>query len=97
MRSLDIAATGMLSQQTNVDVISQNLANMTTTAYKEQVPAFVDLFYQNITRQGATSNEAGTILPAGKQLGLGVRTSAIYRIHNQGHKGIRYYRNKHSV
>lgn len=84
MRSLDIGATGMLAQQRNVDVISNNIANMTTTGYKRQRAAFQDLLYQNIDRPGATSSDAGTIVPSGIQLGLGVRTGGVYREHSQG-------------
>lgn len=84
MRSLDIGATGMMAQQLHVDVISQNIANMTTTGYKRQRPEFKDLIYQNIIRPGTTSSEAGTIVPSGLQLGLGVRAGAVYRIHEQG-------------
>ena len=84
MRSLDIGATGMLAQQMNVDVISNNIANMTTTGFKRQRAAFTDLIYQNIDRPGSTSSDAGTIVPAGLQLGLGVRTGSVYREHGQG-------------
>lgn len=84
MRSLDIGATGMLAQQRNVDVISNNIANMTTTGFKRQRVDFKDLIYQNIDRPGTQSSDAGTILPSGLQLGLGVRVAAVYRIHEQG-------------
>lgn len=84
MRSLDIGATGMLAQQTNVDVISNNIANMTTTGYKRQRAAFSDLMYQNIDRPGSTSSNVGTVVPSGIQIGLGVRNSAVYRLHEQG-------------
>ncbi len=84
MRSLDIGATGMLAQQTNVDVISNNIANMTTTGYKRRRAAFQDLIYQNIDRPGSTSSDAGTTVPTGIQLGLGVRTGGVYREHGQG-------------
>lgn len=84
MRSLNIAATGMLAQQLNVEVISNNIANLATTAFKRQRPEFQDLLYQDQRRVGATSNEAGTIVPTGIQLGLGVKTGAVYRIHEQG-------------
>lgn len=84
MRSLDIGATGMLAQQTNVDVISNNIANMTTTGYKRRRAAFQDLIYQNIDRPGSTSSDSGTTVPTGIQLGLGVRTGAVYREHGQG-------------
>ncbi len=84
MRSLDIGATGMLAQQLNVDVISNNIANMTTTGYKQQRAAFQDLIYQNIDRPGTTSTDSGTTVPTGLQLGLGVRTGAVYRQHARG-------------
>lgn len=84
IRSLNIAATGMLAQQTNVEVISNNIANMNTTAYTRRRPEFNDLLYQNLRRVGATSSDAGTIVPAGVQLGLGVKTQAVYRITEQG-------------
>lgn len=84
MRSLDIGATGMMAQQMNVDVISNNIANMGTTGYKRQRAAFLDLIYQNIDRPGSTSSDAGTTVPSGIQLGLGVRTGAVYRMTGQG-------------
>ncbi len=84
MRSLDIGATGMMAQQLNVDVISNNIANMTTTGYKKQRAAFQDLIYQNINRPGSTSSDAGTTVPSGLQIGLGVKGGAIYRMHSQG-------------
>ena len=84
MRALAIASTGMLAQQTNVEVIANNLANMNTTGYKEQRAAFVDLLYQNVAQPGTQSSDAGTIVPSGIQLGAGVRTQSVYRITNQG-------------
>lgn len=84
MRALSIAATGMLAQQTNVEVIANNLANMNTTGFKEQRAEFEDLLYQNIEQQGAQSSDTGTIVPSGIQLGAGVRTAAVYRINRQG-------------
>lgn len=84
MRSLDIGSTGMMAQQTNVDVISNNIANMSTTGYKRQNVAFMDLIYQNIQRPGATSSDVGTIMPSGIQLGLGTRVGGVYRQHQQG-------------
>ncbi|MFC4169514.1 flagellar basal-body rod protein FlgG [Teichococcus aestuarii] len=84
MRSLHVAGTGMLAQQTNVEVISNNIANMSTTGYKRRRAEFQDLIYQNLRRTGTQSSEQGTVLPAGAQLGLGVRTGAIYRISEQG-------------
>lgn len=84
MRSLDIGATGMMAQQLNVDVISNNIANMTTTGYKRQRAAFQDLIYQNLKRPGSTSSDSGTTVPSGIQIGLGVKTGAVYRMHAQG-------------
>lgn len=84
MRSLDIGATGMMAQQMNVDVISNNIANMTTTGFKRQRAAFSDLIYQTIDRPGSTSSDAGTVVPSGIQFGLGVRTGSVFRAHEQG-------------
>ena len=84
MRSLNIAATGMQAQQTNVDVISHNLANQTTTGYKAQRAEFQDLIYQDLRRVGTNSSDVGTIVPTGVQIGLGVKTGAIYRNTEQG-------------
>ncbi len=84
MRALDIAATGMQAQQTNVEVISNNIANMTTTGYKRERVEFQDLIYQNLRRTGSNSSDAGTIVPSGVQIGLGVKTAAVYRINEQG-------------
>ena len=84
MRSLDIAGTGMQAQQTNVEVISNNIANMTTTGYKRRRAEFQDLIYQNLRRVGSNSSDTGTIVPSGAQVGLGVKTAAIYRIGEQG-------------
>jgi flagellar basal-body rod protein FlgG len=81
---MNIAATGMLAQQTNVEVISNNIANMNTTAFNRRRPEFSDLLYQNIKRVGATSSDNNTIVPSGIQLGLGVKTAAVYRITEQG-------------
>lgn len=80
MRSLHIGATGMLAQQTNVDVISNNIANMNTTAYTKRRAEFNDLLYQNVVRPGSTSTSSQTVIPSGIQVGLGVKTAAIYRI-----------------
>lgn len=84
MRSLHIAATGMLAQQTNVEVISNNIANMSTTGYKRRRAEFQDLLYQNLRRVGSTSSDTGTVVPSGAQIGLGVKTAAVYRITEQG-------------
>ena len=84
MRALSIAATGMLAQQTNVEVIANNLANMNTTGFKVQRAEFQDLLYQNVERPGAATSDANTVLPNGIQIGVGVRTAATYRITEQG-------------
>ena len=72
MRSLDIAGTGMQAQQTNVEVISNNIANMTTTGFKRRRAEFQDLIYQNLRRVGSNSSDTGTVVPSGAQVGLGV-------------------------
>ena len=72
MRSLSIAATGMLAQQTNVDVISNNIANMNTTGFKRQRAEFQDLLYQQEARPGAASGGSGAKVPSGIQIGAGV-------------------------
>jgi len=84
MRSLSIAATGMLAQQTNVDVISNNIANMNTTAYKRQRAEFQDLLYQQVQRPGASTGGQEARSPSGIQIGAGVRTAGVYRIGEQG-------------
>jgi len=84
MRSLDIAGTGMQAQQTNVEVISNNIANMTTTGFKRRRAEFQDLLYQNLRRVGSNTSDSGTVVPSGAQVGLGVKTAAIYRINEQG-------------
>ncbi|MFZ4541331.1 MAG: flagellar basal-body rod protein FlgG [Rickettsiales bacterium] len=84
MRALDIAATGLSAQQTNVDAISQNLANSTTTGFKAERPEFQDLLYQDLRRAGNNSTDQGTVLPVGIQIGLGVKTGAISRDTGQG-------------
>ncbi|HEY0421182.1 MAG TPA: flagellar basal-body rod protein FlgG [Acetobacteraceae bacterium] len=84
MRSLDIAGTGMQAQTTNVEVISHNIANMTTTGFKRRRAEFQDLIYQNLRRVGSNSSDSGSVVPSGAQVGLGVKTAAIYRINEQG-------------
>lgn len=84
MRALSIAATGMQSQQTNVEVISNNLANMNTAGFKAERAQFEDLLYQNVLQPGSSTSDSGTLVPAGIQLGAGVRTSSVYRINTQG-------------
>ena len=84
MLALDIAATGMQAQQTNVEVIANNIANMTTTGFKGQRVEFQDLLYQDVRQPGSNSSDSGTIVPSGTQIGLGVKTAGIYRTDAQG-------------
>lgn len=84
MRALKIAATGMEAQQLRVEVISNNLANMSTTAYNPRRAEFADLHYQQAQRAGTVSAADGSVLPAGVQLGLGVRTAAVSMDVSQG-------------
>src|ERR1700748_1415519 len=84
MMAMNIAATGMQAQQTNVEVISNNIANMNTTAYTRRRPEFTDLLYQSEKRVGTNSSDSNTIVPSGIQIGLGVKTTAVYRLAQQG-------------
>src|SRR6056297_1134166 len=77
MRALSIAATGMTAQQMRVEVISNNLANMNTTAYNARRAEFADLHYQQVTRAGSIASTTGAIIPTGVQLGLGVRAASV--------------------
>ncbi|MEI4473456.1 flagellar basal-body rod protein FlgG [Frigidibacter sp. MR17.24] len=84
MRAMQIAATGMSAQQMRVEVVSNNLANMSTTGYKMRRAEFADLHYQQAARPGSINATDGTMLPTGVQLGLGVRPSAVMLITGQG-------------
>lgn len=84
MEALTIAASGMMAQQRNTEVVANNLANMNTTGYQRRRTEFLDLIYTNLPRKGSRSSRAGETVPAGVQRGLGVRTASIYRIHEQG-------------
>ena len=84
MKTLGIAATGMGAQQLNVDVISNNIANMNTTGYKRSRAEFQDLLYQSYRRQGSLTSENGTVVPAGVDVGLGVQPAAVVRLNTQG-------------
>lgn len=84
MRALSIAATGMDAQQTRVEVISNNLANMNTTAFAARRAEFSDLHYQIERAAGASTSSDGAVAPEGVQLGLGVRTTAISMDMSQG-------------
>lgn len=84
MKSLNIAATGMLAQQRNVEVIANNIANLNTVGYKRQRAEFQDLLYQTLERPGALSSTTGTVVPNGVQIGAGVKVGSVYRIIEQG-------------
>jgi flagellar basal-body rod protein FlgG len=84
MRALYTAATGMMAQEQNVQVISNNIANMRTTGYKRQRVDFQDLIYQNLRRVGTTTSDTGTTVPAGIEIGSGVKTVATPRVMSQG-------------
>ena len=84
MRALRTAATGMAAQQLNVEVISNNIANMNTVGFKKQRAEFEDLLYQNLEQPGAQSSDQGTIVPTGMQIGAGVKAGSVYRITSQG-------------
>ncbi len=84
MNSLQIAASGMSAQQMKVDVVANNLANMSTTGYNARRADFADLMYQQIQRPGTISSQDGTMLPTGVQLGLGVRPSSVSVVLAQG-------------
>ena len=83
IRSLWISKTGLDAQQTQMDSISNNLANVGTTGFKRARVAFEDLLYQNVRQAGANSSQQ-TTLPTGLQLGTGVRPTASVRMHTQG-------------
>ncbi len=84
MRALQTAATGMAAQELNVQVISNNIANVRTTGYKKQRAAFQDLIYEHVRRVGAQASTQGTILPVGVDLGGGVKTVGTPRLMTQG-------------
>jgi len=83
IRSLYIAKTGLEAQQTNLDVVTNNLANVSTNGFKKSRAVFEDLLYQNVRQPGAQSSQQ-TQLPSGLQIGTGVRAVATERIHTQG-------------
>ncbi|HTF99171.1 MAG TPA: flagellar basal-body rod protein FlgG [Nitrospirota bacterium] len=83
MRSLFIAATGMEAQKLNIDVISNNLANVNTAGFKKSRADFQDLLYQTLRLPGATSAE-GSQIPSGIQVGMGVKPVAVQKIFQQG-------------
>lgn len=83
IRSLWISKTGMDAQQSQLDVISNNLANVNTTGFKRSRAVFEDLLYQNVREPGAQSSQQ-TTLPSGMQIGTGTRIVATERLHTQG-------------
>jgi flagellar basal-body rod protein FlgG len=84
MRALHTAATGMMAQELNVQVISNNIANMRTTGYKRQRVEFQDLLYEHVSRVGTQTSAKGNILPVGVDLGGGVKTVGTPRLMTQG-------------
>ena len=84
MRALHTAATGMMAQELNVQVISNNIANMRTTGYKRQRAEFQDLLYEHLRRVGTQTSNQGNILPVGIDLGSGVKTVGTPRVMTQG-------------
>ena len=84
MQALHTAATGMAAQELNVQVISNNIANLRTTGFKKQTAAFQDLIYEHVRRVGAQASDQGTILPVGVDIGGGVKTVGTPRSMSQG-------------
>ncbi|WP_084395904.1 flagellar basal-body rod protein FlgG [Henriciella aquimarina] len=84
MKSLQIAATGMAAQQMRVDVISNNIANMSTAAYRPRTAEFKDMMYQQHLTPGTITSQVGTMVPAGIQLGTGVKPSTVSMELTQG-------------
>ena len=84
MQALKIAATGMAAQQMRVDVTAQNISNMSTTGYNARRAEFADLHYQQLRSPGAVTAGTGEVLPAGVQMGLGVRPAAVSMEMRQG-------------
>jgi flagellar basal-body rod protein FlgG len=84
MRALSIAATGMAAQQTNVEVIANNIANINTTGFKRERAEFTDLLYETERAAGTAASSDETVVPEGNTIGLGVRTVAIRSLSNQG-------------
>lgn len=83
LRALSTAATGMQAQETNIDVIANNLANVNTTGFKRSRADFQDLVYQYVVEPGAPTSQ-NTLNPSGIQIGLGVKTSSVQKIFTQG-------------
>ena len=84
MRALSIAATGMSAQETNVEVIANNIANINTTAFKRARAEFADLLYQAERVEGVPNRGGENPVPEGARVGLGVRTVGVRNLHIQG-------------
>ena len=84
MKALYIASTGMAAQERNVEIISNNIANMRTTGFKRQRAEFQDLLYQQFQRAGSATSDQGTVSPVGIEVGSGVKTAATPRVMSQG-------------
>jgi flagellar basal-body rod protein FlgG len=84
MKALYIASTGMSAQERNVEIISNNIANMRTTGFKKQRAEFQDLLYQAYRRAGSQTSDQGTVVPVGVEIGSGVRTAGTPRVMSQG-------------
>jgi flagellar basal-body rod protein FlgG len=84
MLALYTAASGMQAQEANVEIISNNIANVQTTGYKQQRAQFQDLLYQVVKRAGSNTSDAGTTMPAGIEVGTGVKLAATTRNMSQG-------------
>ncbi|WP_333870032.1 flagellar basal-body rod protein FlgG [Cypionkella sp.] len=84
MNALQIAASGMSAQQMRVDVVANNLANMSTTGFNPRRADFADLHYQQLSAPGTVSAQDGSILPTGVQMGMGVRPSSVSMVLGQG-------------
>jgi hypothetical protein len=88
MKALAIAATGMNAQQTNLEVIANNIANINTTGFKRARAEFTDLLYQVDRMQGVPNRANSSIVPEGVSIGLGVKTAAVRNLHIQGSKAM---------
>ena len=84
MRAMQTAATGMVAQEMNVQVISNNIANVRTTGYKRQQVHFQDLLYETVRRSGSSTSDQNTQVPAGAYIGSGVKTVSTARVMTQG-------------
>src|SRR5580704_13137055 len=84
MRALNTAATGMTAQELKVEVIANNIANMSTTGYKRQRAEFQDILYEHVRRIGTQTSGQGNILPVGVDIGTGVKTVGTPRLMSQG-------------